>query len=91
MDAVLTSLRPQARHTTEDDFDGTGLEDYGNLTRSGGVRGMSIPRVPDVSSIIHTVHLKPLTSCSSLNSMRQLASVNLIDSSRTGTGDDTIS
>lgn len=56
MNDILTQLRPQEALRREDDeFGGNDLAGwgshagYGNLGRSGGVEGMSIPRVPDVS------------------------------------------
>jgi hypothetical protein len=48
MNAVLQSLQPPTRHTNEDEEDAWG---YGNLNESGGVRGMMVPRVPDVSRL----------------------------------------
>lgn len=58
MDAVLTQLQPAASHRStreeEDGYEGDAaawgsMGGFGNLDRMGGVQGMSIPRVPDVS------------------------------------------
>lgn len=58
MDAVLTQLQPAPAHRRGADEDELSNEDaaawgsmggFGNLGRTGGVQGMSVPRVPDVS------------------------------------------
>jgi hypothetical protein len=74
MDAVLTQLQPSAAHGRDRDEDGYegdaaawgSMGGFGNLGRTGGVEGMSIPRVPDVRvvyiSVSASVALSPCTA-----------------------------
>lgn len=57
MNAVLASLQPPPRQqhaADEHDLEGDAAEwgsmgGFGNLNKVGGVQGMMVPRVPDVS------------------------------------------
>jgi hypothetical protein len=100
MDAVLTQLQPSAAHGRDRDEDGYegdaaawgSMGGFGNLGRTGGVEGMSIPRVPDVrvvyisASVSASVALPPLQlilwgKTSSRNQHEQWANFSLPHSS----------
>lgn len=58
MDTLVAHFQPTSRRPDHDDelVDPTGwgsMGGFGNLSRGGGVKGMTIPRVPDVRSLPH--------------------------------------
>jgi hypothetical protein len=49
MNTVLQSLRPQQAFKAEDGDEHAGQSGYGNLSRTGAIESMNVPRVLDVS------------------------------------------